>query len=79
MAKMEIRHQSQPTVNAWSIVSSPLYWPLESFEGNAADYVNDSTDLRTQDTFSPANSDISMDYFGVEFCSEKTTSPGLTF
>lgn len=70
MAKMEIRHQSQPTVNAWSIVSSPLYWPLESFEGNAADYVNDSTDLRTQDTFSPANSDISMDYFAWSFVQE---------
>lgn len=70
MAKMEIKHSSLPTLNAWSIVSSPFYWPLESFEGNTADYVNDSTDARTLDTFAPQNSDISMDYRAWGFVQE---------
>jgi alkaline phosphatase D len=46
---------------SYSVTSSAFYWPFPFADGNPADYVHDSTDTRTPDTFF-ITPDDRMDY-----------------
>jgi alkaline phosphatase D len=58
-------------LRAVSITSSALYWPFPFADGNPADYVHDSKDPRTPDTFKVSSApDITMDYTASGFTQE---------
>lgn len=58
-------------LRAASITSSAFYWPFPFADGNPADYVHDSTDRRTPDTFQvSARPRITMDYTASGFTQE---------
>jgi alkaline phosphatase D len=58
-------------LRAVSITSSAFYWPFPFADGNPADYVHDSTDPRTPDTFDVSvNPTITMDYKAWNFTQE---------
>jgi alkaline phosphatase D len=56
-------------VKAFSITSSAFYWPFPFADGEPSDYVHDSTDQRTKDTFGLSNN-ITMDYAASAFTQE---------
>jgi len=58
-------------LRAVSITSSAFYWPFPFADGNPADYVHDSTDRRTPDTFDVSGDGrIKMDYKAWNFSQE---------
>jgi alkaline phosphatase D len=58
-------------LKAASITSSAFYWPFPFADGNPADYVHDSTDKRTPDTFKISkNGATAMDYTAWGFTQE---------
>jgi alkaline phosphatase D len=58
-------------LRAVSITSSAFYWPFPFADGNPADYVHDSTDPRTPDTFDVTGTGaITMDYRAWNFTQE---------
>ena len=58
-------------LKAVSITSSAFYWPFPFADGNPADYVHDSTDPRTKDTFDVSGDGrIKMDYKAWNFTQE---------
>jgi alkaline phosphatase D len=58
-------------LRAVSITSSAFYWPFPFADGNPADYVHDSTDPRTPDTFDVSGDGrITMDYKAWNFTQE---------
>jgi alkaline phosphatase D len=48
-------------LKTFSVTSSAFYWPFPFADGNPADYVHDSTDKRTPDTFTVGGG-VTMDY-----------------
>jgi alkaline phosphatase D len=60
---------SASRLKAFSITSSAFYWPFFFADGEASDYVHDSSDPATPDTFD-IDGDISMDYTATSFTQE---------
>lgn len=56
-------------LKAVSVTSSAFYWPFPFADGNPADYVHDSTDKRTPDTFDVGGG-VKMDYKAWNFSQE---------
>jgi alkaline phosphatase D len=52
-----------------SVTSSAFYWPFPFANGDAADYVHDSTDRRTRDSFQVTRG-VTMDYRASGFTQE---------
>lgn len=69
VARLLFRGGGAEDLCALSIVSSAFYWPFPFADGNAADYVHDSLDPRTRDTFTIRDG-VTMDYRAWNFCSE---------
>ena len=57
------------SLKAFSVTSSAFYWPFPFADGEPSDYVHDSTDQRTKDTFDLSNN-ITMDYTAFGFTQE---------
>lgn len=53
-------------LTCYSVTSSAFYWPFPFADGNPADYVHDSKDQRTRDTFEITKND-KMDYTAWSF------------
>ena len=60
---------SAKRLKAFSITSSAFYWPFFFADGEPSDYVHNSKDPATPDTFD-VNGDISMDYTAKSFTQE---------
>jgi len=56
-------------LKAFAVTSSAFYWPFPFADGAPSDYVHDSTDARTPDTF-PLADGIKMDYKAYNFTQE---------
>lgn len=56
-------------LRAFSIVSSAFYWPFPFADGDPAEFVHDSRDPRTPDTFTIRDG-VTMDYRAWNFCNE---------
>ena len=56
-------------LKAFSATSSAFYWPFPFADGEPSDYVHDSTDERTKDTFNLSDN-ITMDYTASAFTQE---------
>lgn len=57
-------------LKAFSITSSAFYWPFPFADGDPADYVHDSTNERTRDTFPLLEGTVNMDYKAYGFTQE---------
>lgn len=56
-------------LRAYSVVSSAFYWPFPFADGDPADFVHDSTDPRTRDSFA-VSEHVTMDYRAWNFTQE---------
>lgn len=66
VARMQFRGAGSEQLRAYSIVSSAFYWPFPFADGDPADYVHDSLDPRTPDTFQVSDG-VTMDYRAWNF------------
>lgn len=53
-------------LRAYCVVSSAFYWPFPFADGDPADFVHDSTDPRTRDSFAVSDA-VTMDYRAWNF------------
>jgi alkaline phosphatase D len=66
VARLQFRGNGSEPLRAYSIVSSAFYWPFPFADGDPADYVHDSLDPRTPDTFHIGDG-VTMDYRAWNF------------
>lgn len=66
VARLQFRGAGSEQLRAYSVVSSAFYWPFPFADGDPADYVHDSLDPRTPDTFH-VNDAVTMDYRAWNF------------
>lgn len=69
VARLEFRGGGAEDLRAFSIVSSAFYWPFPFADGDPADFVHDSRDPRTPDTFA-IDRGVTMDYRAWNFCND---------
>lgn len=69
VARLEFKGRGSEALRAFSIVSSAFYWPFPFADGDPADFVHDSRDPRTPDTFA-VDTDVTMDYRAWNFCND---------
>lgn len=69
VARLDFRGAGSEQLRAYSIVSSAFYWPFPFADGDPADYVHDSLDPRTPDTFTISDG-VTMDYRAWNFTQE---------
>lgn len=69
VARLQFRGAGSEHLRAYSVVSSAFYWPFPFADGDPADYVHDSLDPRTPDTFH-VNDAVTMDYRAWNFSQE---------
>ena len=69
VAQLHFRGEGSEQLRAYSIVSSAFYWPFPFADGDPADYVHDSLDPRTPDTFKVSDT-VTMDYRAWNFTQE---------
>ena len=62
-------NQAARRLKAFSITSSAFYWPFFFADGEPSDYVHNSQDAATPDTFD-VNGQVSMDYTAKSFTQE---------
>jgi alkaline phosphatase D len=66
VARLQFRGAGSEQLRAYSVVSSAFYWPFPFADGDPADYVHDSLDPRTPDTFQVSDG-VTMDYRAWNF------------
>lgn len=69
VARLQFRGAGSEPLRAYSIVASAFYWPFPFADGDPADYVHDSLDPRTPDTFDVGDG-VTMDYRAWNFTQE---------
>jgi alkaline phosphatase D len=66
VAQLRFQGPNCDHLRAFSVVSSAFYWPFPFADGEPADFVHDSTDPRTPDTFVVSDR-VTMDYRAWNF------------
>jgi alkaline phosphatase D len=69
VAELKFRGPGCDRLRAYSVVSSAFYWPFPFGDGDPADFVHDSTDARTPDTFAVTDA-VTMDYRAWNFAQD---------
>ncbi len=69
VARLQFTGPRCADLRAYSVVSSAFYWPFPFADGDPADFVHDSTDERTPDTFAVTDQ-VTMDYRAWNFTQE---------
>lgn len=69
VARLQFSGAGAEDLRAFSLVSSAFYWPFPFADGDPADFVHDSRDPRTPDTFE-IRPGVTMDYRAWNFCNE---------
>lgn len=69
VAQLRLQGPNCGHLRAYSVVSSAFYWPFPFADGEPADFVHDSTDPRTPDTFAVSDS-VTMDYRAWNFAQD---------
>lgn len=68
-AELYFRGGGSEHLRAFSLVSSAFYWPFPFADGDPAEFVHDSRDPRTPDTFE-IRPGVTMDYRAWNFCND---------
>lgn len=66
VAQMWFRGPNADHLRAYCVVSSAFYWPFPFADGDPSDFVHDSTDARTRDSFA-VSEQVTMDYRAWNF------------
>lgn len=69
VAQLSFRGGGAEDLRAFSIVSSALYWPFPFADGDPSEFIHDSRDPRTPDTF-VIRDGVTMDYRAWNFCND---------
>jgi alkaline phosphatase D len=69
VARLDFTGGGAEALRAFSIVSSAFYWPFPFASGDPSDFVHDSRDPRTPDTFT-IDRGVTMDYRAWNFCND---------
>ncbi|WAS92006.1 alkaline phosphatase D family protein [Nannocystis punicea] len=69
VARLDFSGDGSEALRAYSLVSSAFYWPFPFADGDPAEFVHDSRDPRTPDTFE-IRPGVTMDYRAWNFCND---------
>ena len=66
----QLYFDKKPELKSYAVTSSAFHWPFPFADGNPADFVHDSTDSRTPDSFEIGDGQGKMDYQAWGFSQE---------